>query len=52
MKKHYMSVSLKASRIKFERRNSSINSNLWKSKNQEEAVKVKDTRVMNERFIA
>lgn len=43
---------MKASRIKLERKNSSINSNIWKSKNLKEAEKVKDTRLNNEKMIA
>lgn len=47
-----MSVTLQATRIKVERKNSTITTQIWKDKNQEAANYVKDRRFMNEKFIA
>lgn len=51
-KKHLMSVTLQATRIKVERKNSTITSQIWKEQNQEAANFIKDKRLRNERFIA
>jgi hypothetical protein len=40
-------VSFKAKKIRLERENSAISSQLWVDKNQEEAGKIKEKTVMN-----
>lgn len=47
-----MSVTLQATRIKVERKNSTISNKIWRDKNQEAASYIKDKRIMNERLIA
>jgi hypothetical protein len=47
-----MSVTLQATRIKVERKNSTITSQIWKEQNQEAANQIKDRRQRNERMIA
>lgn len=47
-----MSVTLQATRIKVERKNSTITSQIWKDQNQEAAAHIKQKRQHNERFIA
>lgn len=47
-----MSVTLQATRIKVERKNSTITSQIWKEQNQEAANQIKDRRQRNEKMIA
>ncbi len=47
-----MSVTLQATRIKVERKNSTITSQIWKEQNQEAANLIKERRQRNERMIA
>jgi hypothetical protein len=47
-----MSVTLQATRIKVERKNSTITTQMWKDQNQEAANSIKDKRFLNEKFIA
>ncbi len=47
-----MSVTLQASRIKVERKNTTITAQICKDKNQQAANYVKDRRFFNEKFIA
>lgn len=47
-----MSVTLQATRIKVERKNSTISNQIWRDKNQEAASFIKDKRFINERLIA
>jgi hypothetical protein len=51
-KRHLMSVTLQATRIKVERKNSTITSQIWKDQNQEAANSIKDRRQRNEHMIA
>ncbi len=47
-----MSVTLQATRIQVERKNSTITTQIWKDQNQQAANYVKDRRFTNEKFIA
>lgn len=42
-----MSVTLQASRIKVERKNSAINTQIWRDNNQQTANTIKDRRFFN-----
>lgn len=47
-----MSVTLQATRIKVERKNSIVTSQIWKEQNQDAANQIKDRRQRNEKMIA